>query len=61
MTASDVDTGDDIESYGIATGGDGSQFSIVERHRCVDASLRISQLSKMPTDVEVTDPENACG
>ena len=56
VSASDADSGDDIESYGIVDGADGDQFSIVEG----TGVLRFTTPPnfEMPTDVEVTDPSN---
>ena len=36
VSASDADTGEDIESYGIATGADGDEFSIGVSNWCFD-------------------------
>ncbi len=57
VSASDADTGDDIESYGIATGADGGQFEIDDQTGVL--TFKVAPNFEMPTDVAVTDPVNA--
>ena len=56
VTASDNDSADDIESYGIATGADGAQFEIVSNTGVL--SFKSAPNYEDPKDVEVTDPAN---
>ena len=59
VSASDSDTGDDIESYGIATGADGDQFSIGASTGVL--TFKASPNYEVPTDVLVSDPSSAAG
>ena len=59
ISASDADTGDDIESYGIATGADGGQFSIGADSGVLTFSA--SPNYEAPTDVLVSDPASGAG
>ena len=56
ISASDADTGDDIESYGIATGADGAQFSLGASTGVL--TFKVAPNYEDPKDVAVTDPEN---
>ncbi len=56
VTATDADDDDDIESYGIASGADGDQFSIVAATGVL--TFTAAPNFEMPTDVEVIDPSN---
>ena len=57
VSATDPDEDDDIESYGIADGADGDQFSIVAATGVL--TFKVAPNYEAPTDVEVTDPSNA--
>ena len=56
VSAMDEDSADDIERYGIATGADGAQFSIVEDTGVL--SFKSAPNYEDPKDVEVSDPAN---
>ena len=58
VTASDADTGDDIESYGIVDAADGDQFSIGSSTGVL--TFKVAPNYEAPTDVLVSDPANAC-
>ena len=56
VSASDADTGDDIESYGIAADADGGQFSIGSSTGVL--TFKVAPNYEAPTDVSVSDPAN---
>ena len=56
VSATDSDTDDNIESYGIVDTADGAQFSIVEDTGVL--SFKAAPNYEDPKDVEVTDPAN---
>ena len=56
VTATDSDSDDDIESFGIVTGADGDQFSIVPETGVLTFTTAPNYES--PTDVAFTDPAN---
>ncbi len=56
VSASDADTGDDIESYGIVEAADGDQFSIVSSTGVL--TFKVAPNYEAPTDVLVSDPAN---
>ena len=57
VTASDADTGDDIESYGIVDAADGDQFSIGSSTGVL--TFKVAPNYEAPTDVLVSNPSSA--
>ena len=57
VSASDADTGDDIESYGIVDAADGDQFSIVSSTGVL--TFKVAPNYEAPTDVLVSNPSSA--
>ena len=58
VSASDADTGDDIESYGIVDAADGDQFSIGSSTGVL--TFKVAPNYEAPTDVLVSNPSSAC-
>ena len=59
VSATDADSDDDIESFGIVTGADGDQFSIVPETGVL--TFKVAPNYEAPADVLVTNPASGAG
>ena len=59
VTATDADSDDDIESFGIVDGADGDQFSIVPETGVL--TFKVAPNYEAPADVLVTNPASGAG